>query len=333
METLALIETLDRDGQPRQILRVPQWPVRIGRAIDCDLVLDDPHVAAHHATLEMREDGVHVVPAPSLNGVRVGRAAIAPGSAARLPASALLTLGATTLRVRQASEVLAPEQRFLDLHQYERRHAVTLLLLVVFAALWKGFDLWLTTVPGQQGSALAWAYLATPAGLILWCAAWAIGSMLFQRRFAFWAHLYIALTWLMIGVAVEAVTAQLAFAFSLPVFEKLGRIAFVGAMAMMMWRHMGLLLPQRRRAFGIAIASAVTVGGGLLLVDRYVQQQPLVGSLYLGTISLPATRMAGPVSVDAFVKSAEPLEKTLSHWAKPGEGDEDDPDGGDDGGE
>ena len=329
METLALIETLDRDGQPRQILRVSQWPVRIGRAIDCDLVLDDPHVAAHHATLEMREDGLHVVPAPSLNGVRLGRAAIAPGSTAQLPASSVLTLGATTLRVRQAGEVLAPEQRFLDLHQYERRHAVTLLVLVVFGALWKAFDLWLTAVPGQQGSALAWSYLAAPAGLVVWCAGWAIGSMLFQRRFAFWAHLYIALTWLMAGVVVGTVASQLAFAFSMPLLDKIGRIAFVLAMAMMMWRHMGLLLPQRRRAFGIAITSAVVVGGGLLLVDRYVQQQPLVGDLYLGTLSLPGVRMTRPVPVDGFVKSAEPLEKTLSKWAKPGDDDEDDAGGGD----
>ena len=330
METLALIETLDRDGQPRQILRVSQWPVRIGRAIDCDLVLDDPHVAPHHATLEMREDGLHVVPAPSLNGVRLGRAAIAPGSTVQLPASSVLTLGATTLRVRQAGEVLAPEQRFLDLHQYERRHAVTLLVLVVFAALWKAFDLWLVSVPGQQGSTLAWGYLGAPVGLVVWCAAWAIGSMLFQRRFAFWAHLYIALTWLMAGVVVETIAAQLAFAFSMPLLEKLGHVAFVLAMARMMWRHMGLLLPQRRRAFGIAITSAVVVGGGLLLADRYVQQQPLVGDLYLGTISLPGVRMTRPVPVDGFVKSAEPLEKTLSKWAKPGDNDDDDADGGDD---
>ena len=96
METLALIETLDRDGQPRQVLRVSQWPVRIGRAIDCDLVLDDPHVAAHHATLALREDGVHVEPAASVNGVRLGRAAIAPGSTPLLPASSVMTLGATS---------------------------------------------------------------------------------------------------------------------------------------------------------------------------------------------------------------------------------------------
>ena len=326
METLALIETLDRDGQPRQVLRVSQWPVRIGRAIDCDLVLDDPHVAAHHATLYWADDGLRVEPASTVNGVRLGAAVIAPGSSPPLPPSRLMTLGATTLRVRLASDELAPEQRFVDLHKYERRHAVTLAALILLASLWKAFELWLTTVPGTPSYALAWGYLAAPAGVVVWCAVWAIGSMLFQHRFAFWPHLRVALTWLLVGVVTEAVAAQFAFALSLPVIDKLGRLVFIGALAMMMWHHMGLLLPQRRRAFAIAIAGAVTVGGGLMLVDRSLQQAPLVGDLYLGTISLPAVRIAKPVSADAFVKSAQPLEKTLANWAKP---DDSDDDGGD----
>jgi len=330
METLALIETLDRDGQPRQILRVSQWPVRIGRAIDCDLVLDDLHVAAHHATLAWRDDGLHIEPAATVNGVRLGRAVIAPGSTPALPASGLVTIGATTLRVRLASEVLVPEQRLLDLHHYERRHAVTLMALILVAAVWKGFDLWLASVPGAPSSALAWGYLSAPAGLMIWCALWAIGSMLFQRRFAFWPHLHVALTWLLIGIVSEAVAAQIAFALSMPDIEKLGRLVLVGSLAMMMWRHMGLLLPQRRRAFAIAIGSAVAVGGGLLLVDRSLQQEPLIGDLYLGTISLPSVRLAKPVSVDAFVKSAAPLEKTLTHWAKPGDDENDAPSDDDD---
>ncbi len=330
METLALIETLDRDGQPRQVLRVAQWPVRIGRAIDCDLVLDDPHVAAHHATLALRDDGVHVEPAASLNGVRLGRAAIAPGSTPLLPASSVMTLGATTLRVRLAGEVLAPEERVLDLLQYERRHAVALMALILIAAVWQGFSLWLSTVPGTQGAALTWNYLSAPLALVVWAALWAIGSMIFQRRFAFWAHLYIALKWLLIAIVTEAATAQLAFALSMPWIEKLGRIVFVGAIAMMVWRHLGLLLPSRRRAFGIAIGAAVAVSGGLLLIDRGMQQEPLVGDLYLGTISLPGVRLAKTVSADAFVKSAEPLEKTLSKWAKPGDDDDADEGGGED---
>ena len=330
METLALIETLDRDGQPRQVLRVTQWPVRIGRAIDCDLVLDDPHVAAHHATLALHEDGVHVEPAASLNGVRLGRSAIAPGSTPLLPPASVMTFGATTLRVRLAAEVLAPEQRLLDLLQYERRHAVTLMGLILFAALWEGFSLWLATVPGAQGSVLVWNYLSAPIGLIVWCALWAIGSMIFQRRFAFWAHLYVALKWLLIAIVTQAVTAQLAFALSLPFIDKIGRLVFVGAIAMMIWRHLGLLLPSRRRAFAIAIGSAVAVSGGLLLIDRGMQQQPLVGDLYLGTISLPGVRIARTVSADAFVKSAAPLEKTLAGWAKPGDNDDPAEAGGDD---
>lgn len=322
METLALIETLDRDGQPRLVLRVSAWPVRIGRAIDCDLVLDDPHVAAHHATLQWQADGLHVVPAATINGVRLGRAAIAPGSTALLPASGVLTLGATTLRVRLPGEALAPEQRLVDTHQVERRHATTLVVLVALAALWKAFDLWLTTVPGAPGSALVWGYLSAPAGIVIWCALWAIGSMLFQRRFAFWAHLKVALTWLLVAVGVQAAAGQVAFALSMPAVDKFGHVVFVGALAMMMWRHMGLLLPLRRRAFGLAIASAVAVGGVLLLVDRSVQQEPLVGDLYLGTISLPGVRVVKPVSTDAFVKSAAPLEKTLARWAKPGDDDD-----------
>ena len=327
METLALIEALDRDGHPRQVLRVAQWPVRIGRAIDCDLVLDDPHVAALHATLDWREDGLHVVPAATVNGVRLGASAIAPGSAPLVPPSGLLVLGATTLRVRLAGDVLAPEQRFIDFHKVERRHAIQLAALIALAAVWEGFVQWLTTVPGSPGSTLAMSYLGKPALLVLWCAAWAIGSMLFQHRFAFWAHLRVALTWLLLGLLAEAATAQIAFALSLPVVEKFGRLVFVGAIAMMLWRHMGLLLPQRRRAFAIAIASAVAVGGCLLLVGRSVGQEPLVGDLYLGTISLPGVRVARTVSTDAFVKSAGSLEKTLSRWAKPG--DDDDEPGGD----
>ncbi|MEP6505777.1 MAG: FHA domain-containing protein [Betaproteobacteria bacterium] len=325
METLALIELLDRDGQPRQTLRVSQWPVRVGRAIDCDLVIDDPHVAAHHADLVWREGGVHIEPAATVNGVRLGRATVAAGSTPRLPSTGLVTLGITTLRVRLAGEVLAPEVKLADLHLGERRNIGALLALMIFAALWKALDLWVSSVPGESGSTLAGHYLGTPVALIVWCALWALGSKLFQHYFAFWPHLRLALFWLLVGLVAEAAAGQLAFALSMPWIAKLGRIVFVGAVAMLLWRHMSLVLPQRRQAFALAIASAVTVGGGLLLADRALLQQPLVGDLYLGTISLPAVRVAKPVSADAFVKSAQPLETALSRLAKPGgEGDDDD---------
>ena len=52
---LAVVEILDRDGHTRQLVPVWHWPVTIGRAIECDVVLDDPHVAARHATLDDKD--------------------------------------------------------------------------------------------------------------------------------------------------------------------------------------------------------------------------------------------------------------------------------------
>jgi hypothetical protein len=299
--------------------------VRIGRAIDCDLVIDDPHVAAHHADLVWRDGGVHIEPAATVNGVRLGRATVATGSSPRLPSTGVVSLGATTLRVRLAGEVLAPELRLADTHLGERRNVGALVALMLFAAVWKALDLWVSSVPGESGSTLAGHYLGTPMALVVWCALWALGSKLFQHYFAFWPHLRLALFWIMVALVAEAVAGQLAFALSMSWIDKLGRIVFVGAIAMLLWRHMSLVLPQRRHAFGLAIASAVTVGGGLLLADRALLQQPLVGDLYLGTLSLPAVRLARPVSADAFVKSAQPLEATLSRLAKPGSEADDEP--------
>ena len=58
MGPLALLEALDRDGLVRQAWRIERWPVTIGRALDNTIVLSDPHVAAHHATLDQSEAGV-----------------------------------------------------------------------------------------------------------------------------------------------------------------------------------------------------------------------------------------------------------------------------------
>jgi pSer/pThr/pTyr-binding forkhead associated (FHA) protein len=45
----ALLEAIDREGLVRQAWRIERWPLTIGRALDNDVVMTDPHVAAHHA--------------------------------------------------------------------------------------------------------------------------------------------------------------------------------------------------------------------------------------------------------------------------------------------
>ena len=317
METLALIELLDRDGQPRHTIRITEWPVRIGRAIDCDIVLDDPHVAPHHASLVLRDDGLHVEPLHTINGVRLGRARIA-GESVLLQRSTQLQLGATMLRVRLAGEALAPELPLADVHHGSGRRVAWLVGLAVAAASWAGFNQWVASAPGQSGSEITALYLGAPIALAIWCSLWALGSKLFQRQFAFWPHLEAALFWPLVATVAQTLSGQLAFALSAPWLAKAGHLAAIGAIAMLLWRHLSIVQPQRRGAFAIVVGSLLVVAGGLDLAERVRHQLPLVGDLYLGTISVPAVRLAKPVSADAFVKSAAPLEKSLAKWAKAG---------------
>ena len=116
---LALLEVVDRDGLVRQAWRIEHWPVSIGRALDNTVVLSDPHVAAHHATLDL-VDGVDGAPAKIVvsagetrNGVGVGRERVAGGSSTAIADSGRdldLQIGRAQLRLRLAGHALGAEQ-------------------------------------------------------------------------------------------------------------------------------------------------------------------------------------------------------------------------------
>ncbi|MDH4389786.1 MAG: FHA domain-containing protein, partial [Aquabacterium sp.] len=110
-ERIALIELLDRDGRARRTLDVHAWPVTLGRALDNTWVLDDPHVAPHHATLALDAGGRPVVQVgDSRNGLQLGRRLLRAGDQAALPAAgAVLQFGGLRLRLRLAGAPLAPE--------------------------------------------------------------------------------------------------------------------------------------------------------------------------------------------------------------------------------
>ncbi len=93
LPVLGLLEAHDRHGNRVAQLAITGWPVTVGRALTCDLVLDDPHVAPQHLLIER----VAALPvqagqapwpwqAPSVrvlhtcNGVQLGPAEHASGS-------------------------------------------------------------------------------------------------------------------------------------------------------------------------------------------------------------------------------------------------------------
>ena len=58
-----------------------QWPISLGRAIDNDLVVDDPHLAPHHAVFELGPAGgaqLRVLPSSVSSSIAVDGVLMAP---------------------------------------------------------------------------------------------------------------------------------------------------------------------------------------------------------------------------------------------------------------
>ena len=224
---LGLIEVLDRDGQVRQSFTVAHWPLRIGRALDNDLVLGDAHVAAEHLSIAPGEQGLALVVGNTRNGMQLGARKLTAGASHPLASvgdATEFTVGRTRLRLRLPQNTLAAEQPFAVVAPLRQRLlpilAAALVLLVGML-----FNTYLDTDADGLGRAVGSMLLGTVAGGAIWCGAWALLSKTFTHLARFGWHLRVFLisssAWLVVG----ALPAVLAFAFSWP---WLTDFAFIG---------------------------------------------------------------------------------------------------------
>lgn len=311
---LARLEVLDRDGRVRQALAVTAWPVTIGRAIDNDLVLDDAHVAAHHAVLEQDAEGqprLRVL--PGRNGMRWGRRKLPGGGdpvslAAAAPGGAIeLTAGLTRLRLRRAADALEPERELVD---GGGRHAGTLAMAVLLW-LWLLAEHWIGLDPGHKASDWLPPLVGAPLVGAGWCLMWALASKIFQHRFDFWPHVAVAVRGLMAVEVTNFVLLWLSGLTGWPIFAQLvtGATAAVGVATL--WAHARLVLPQQRRPLAWAAAAAYLAGAAILLAMNQQRHERWFSELYAHMLPPPALMWQTPVARDAFVQRAERLRARL----------------------
>jgi two-component system, NtrC family, response regulator AtoC len=80
--------------------------VRLGRAADCDVVIDDESVSRHHVSIDARKDPPVVEDIGSTNGTLVSGHTLVRGQSAELAIGAPFALGGTTVYVLQANASL-----------------------------------------------------------------------------------------------------------------------------------------------------------------------------------------------------------------------------------
>lgn len=322
---LGLLEALDRHGAVQASLKIHRWPVTVGRSLDADLVLDDPHVAPRHLLIDAStEDSVNVHVLETNNGARLGRKRQMRGDRFDWPTAQALSLGRVQLRMRLAEATIAPE---MTLPTLAWREALLTSAGVAAALLYLLGQAWLKSSETQKFLQETPALLSTVMlGFAGWIGAWALATKLFSGQLQFWRHARIASIVFVVAGLLEAASHLTAFAFS---WENLSRFAYVLTLMVVaagVCAHLWVVAPSRRQGLAIGVLAALLLGVPAMLATQWMRSQRLSNQLYMTALFPPEWRLVEPVAPKQFLSEAAVIEERLAKRLKRGE----DNDSGDD---
>ncbi len=312
---VALVQVLGRDGQCLRSVDIFDWPLTLGRALDQQLVLDDPAIAPAHARLAPDADGRLVLTVgQTINGVGLqldngARKLLAAGESTTLPDhSSTLEMGHLRLVVRLPGHSLAPEQKVLAVTAAQQvtddvLPASRLWVLGAVLMTWMLVQHAVSLDPGADFTAWLTALVGLPAAVMAWCAVWALLSKLFQHRFAFMAHLSVALPGLLLIEVLDAALPTVAASLGWPGLWRLGPPLRVLLMAWVLYRHLALLMPQQKHRAATAMAAAVVVGGAVSLAFTHRSTQRFSAPPYMSVLPLPMLNLSGTAPSAGLVQA------------------------------
>jgi hypothetical protein len=189
MDQVVWIEVLSRHRDVVARHRCAAGVIKIGRAYDNDIVIDDPFVAPHHLRIS-RDDAGHPVveDCGSVNGLFLERGA---GRHDRVVVDGGVTLriGHTRLRVLTADHPVAPERPAGgDVANWTTLGALAVAPLGAVA-----LSIWLSETIEPKPSRYLLPLVGLAGVVLLWTAAWAVLSRVFASSAHFERNLRIAL--------------------------------------------------------------------------------------------------------------------------------------------
>lgn len=269
-----ILEVLDsRSGAVRARLRLDGTPVRLGRGLDNDVILDDPYAEAAHARIAADDAGAIVVQdLGSVNrllltasGERVDHVVAAPGTELRI--------GRTPVRFRDAAEALPPaladtaRQRWPWLRWLDTTPGRLSLIAAVFGGV--GIWTWLSSYE-RSGAEEAFA-AALGIGMLaaFWAGIWAVAGRIVTHRFRFLGHMAVVCLATAAVLLIGEVTSFGEFLF--PDNALWSGLAFVtgfGILAALIAGHLRLAsgMATRRRWVTALAAGAIVFALGWVAV-------------------------------------------------------------------
>lgn len=299
------VELMTAAGDVAQRFRFDQLPIRIGRAYDNDIILDDAYAAAHHAIIELNQ--LEELTLRDLGSVNAIKQDHLRDNFFVVNSDAHYRLGHSELRIRPIDYKISAEKLDESDHRWDGwRAAIVALIVISITTL---FEQWSTDYQEKNVS----QYLLTLVGVLTavagWIGSWSLVNRLLSGRTRFGRHALIAACGLLITAIWETLSSLLAYAFSI---ESLATFTahpgiFIAA-AIIYYHLMSLGLKQSER-IKLYVGGITLFASMVVLIQNYQSSHYLRDQLYMDAIYPPAVRMSGEITLEDLSKDVEGLKE------------------------
>jgi hypothetical protein len=306
-ETAIWVELLSRQHDVAARYRFESVPITIGRAYNNDIVVDDPHVAAHHLRIARTEAGELIAEdLGSLNGLYVDRERERRAEVT-LDGEHELRIGATLVRVRTAAYSVPAEQPIMRSLPYWPAAIACIVGVFGLAAL----DLWLSETGEPKAIRYFTPLLILTIVVSVWTAGWSVVTRVFTGHARFGRHFLIVAAGLLAYSIYDEAAEIGAFAWS---WTSLATTSYVVAWLLLggiCLAHM-FAINRARRPLKIAIACVLAAAGIAMQTLKQSEFRSNYGQpITLSRLEPPALRMVVPQHEAAFFTDSAALREKL----------------------
>ena len=307
MSQTVFVEILNPDGSIKHRHRCNHLPVRLGRAYDNDIILEDPHIAAHHALIERNQlDELVISDQGSINGISLNHQ--------REPYFVVdghktYRLGRTRLRIRSQDFVVAPEQTDDTNHHWEGWLPALVAMSII--SLITLFNTWIGDLNEKNLSDYLLEIIYMLIFALGWSGIWALLGRLFTGHPRFGRQLFITGCTLLAIELWEWFSGILAYAFSWEPLVTFSSHPMVIITAFALYFHLitaGHKRPKQLRSYLVALA---LFSSGVILTSQYQSSKHFADELYMSGLYPPELRISEDQSRSDFMDRMQSLQQDV----------------------
>jgi len=307
MDEIIWIEVLSRSRDVVARHRCAGPDIRVGRAYDNDVVLDDPYVAPHHLRIRRSETGGWTAEdLGSANGLFLDHGRDKFGWL-EIDGNRAMRIGHTYLRLREAGHAVAPER---TVQPGPQLWPVLAGLGAVLVAIDVGSS-WLAETSEPKLSPYLVSVLMVALLLGVWTAVWSVLTRIFSGEARFERNLLIALAGMVIYSLYREFAEFSAFAFSWGALATYQYIGIWSLLAAVCFLHLRVVSPTRLTLKACLVVALLATGIGVQLLSQSEVPTGLDRQATALHLLPPEFRLAPLQTEDAFFADIGALKAKL----------------------